>query len=913
MPRYVTCRATFVALCALLAAGAYANADTPKQVDISAGELSVALLKLAKQYGADLVYRPEQVHGLKTHGAHGQLTTEQAVTLLLQGTPLELRTDPSGAMLIAPPTAAAGSGQSTTKNVPSGSSDDGSNPKEAGKKSSQDFRLAQADQNAAGPSEVDKRKGEATDSKKTPGLEEIIVTGTHIRGTKDSPSSVEIYTRSDIDATGAITVQQFLRTLPQNFGGGASELTLNDISGGGQTNNTVNGSAPNLRGLGADATLVLINGHRVAPGNGDGDFVDVSMIPLTAIERIETVTDGASAIYGSDAVGGVVNFILRSNLEGAESRLQYGSVSNGSMHNVQAGQTVGHDWGSGSGLLSYQYSDQTPLSAGGRPYLEDAVLPLALIPEQVQHAAFANMNQEVLPGFDVHGDAGYSHRSTYLVAASRDFSGGVTTLGSSTTIDGYSGSVGLNLKLPRQSELALSATYSESDTNHLSYQTPSTQPLQTVVKTKSAIVSLDVNLDGVLISSPAGPIRYAVGGHVRRESFGNTYYFPPTDNTFYPRRTVGAGYVELRIPVMGQSAGSRGEPTLEFTLADRGEHYSDFGSTNNPQMGAIWRPLTSLTLRGTYGTSFKAPLLSQLNPVPFEVAIFPDYLFTPAPGGTLNTLSIYGGNPDLKPEKATDWTLGLEFKPLQLPGFTAKLTYYNITFRSRITMAGASICECDAFLDENIIGPAILQRNPPAALVQHWLSQPTYVDIFHVDPAAIGAIFDSRALNLSTVKTRGLDIRLAYKAMVRRAQLETGLDGTYILKFENQFTESSPAASVLNTVFSPTALRLRGRAIVTYGGVNAGVYANFTNAYTNNAITPEAHISSWTTADAVASYDFGPNKGSFDGLSLTLSITNLTNREPPFVHIPYGFGLDYDGANANPIGRYFSLLLQKRW
>src|SRR5882757_6327860 len=100
----VTMHAAFIAVCAMLSVGAYAIADTPKQVDIPAGELSVALLKLSKQYGADLVYRPEQVHGLQTHGAHGSLTTEQAVTQLLQGTPLELRTDPSGAMLIAPPT-----------------------------------------------------------------------------------------------------------------------------------------------------------------------------------------------------------------------------------------------------------------------------------------------------------------------------------------------------------------------------------------------------------------------------------------------------------------------------------------------------------------------------------------------------------------------------------------------------------------------------------------------------------------------------------------------------------------------------------------------------------------------------------------------------------------------------------------
>src|SRR5882672_12839418 len=107
----VTIRAILLALASTLSIAAYARADAPKHVDIPAGDLSQALLKLSKQYGADLVYRPEQVYGLKTNGAHGSLTTEQAVTQLLQGTPLEVRTDQSGAMLIAPP--ASGSAQAT--------------------------------------------------------------------------------------------------------------------------------------------------------------------------------------------------------------------------------------------------------------------------------------------------------------------------------------------------------------------------------------------------------------------------------------------------------------------------------------------------------------------------------------------------------------------------------------------------------------------------------------------------------------------------------------------------------------------------------------------------------------------------------------------------------------------------------
>src|ERR1700690_3070152 len=103
----VTVRATSIALCTMLSFGAYAMADAPRRVDIPAGDLAAALLKLSKQYGTELVYRPEQVRGIKTRGAHGNFTSEQVATLLLRGTPLELRTDPSGAMLIAPPMSAS--------------------------------------------------------------------------------------------------------------------------------------------------------------------------------------------------------------------------------------------------------------------------------------------------------------------------------------------------------------------------------------------------------------------------------------------------------------------------------------------------------------------------------------------------------------------------------------------------------------------------------------------------------------------------------------------------------------------------------------------------------------------------------------------------------------------------------------
>jgi outer membrane receptor protein involved in Fe transport len=887
--------------------------DLTRQVDFHIGpqRLSTALLAFSHQAKVQIIAGPE-VGSRKTGGVSGMHSIADGLATLLDGSSLEYRVinDTSITVGMSVTRDSGDAGKTTAAPL----LDDNADAAQNGS------RLAQLDHgsstNAAAPAgDVERMQPEKSSSDE---IDEIIVTGTHIRGVSASASETLVYTREDIDATGAISVQQFLQTLPQNFTG-ASESQMGAIAYQGSTNNTVNGSAPNLRGLGADATLVLIDGHRVAPGNSDGAFVDISMIPLAAVERIEIVTDGASAIYGADAVGGVVNIILRSKFEGAESRVQYGSVTKGSMHDIQASQTVGHEWAGGSGIVSYQYSDQTPLSAASRDYLQGVPLPFELLPEQVQQAVFATARQEVTSDIDVHGDAVYSRRYTYSTFTAGDPAEGVYSNFDPALINSYSTTLGSTVKLPRHSELALLATYSETDTNEATYQTsslaPSEPPLDLLTKTKSAIISLDANLDGVLATMPSGAVHYAVGAQYRKESYGNTFLVPLTDNTFYPSRKVDAGYAELRIPVLGQRSEGSADPVLEFTAADRAEHYSDFGSTNNPQFGAIWKPSSSLTVRATQGTSFKAPLLSELDPVPAQVVPFPGALFNPVPGGppNPNTLIVDGGNPNLKPEKATHWTVGLDFKPVQIEGLSSRLTYYDIIFRNEIVTSQASVNTANIFLEQAILGP-ILERNPSMAAIDQWISYPTYLNPFGVNPATITALLDDRYLNSSTASTRGLDFGLGYKTTLSAIRLDTGIDGNYILAFNQQFTSTAPNLSVLNTTYNPTSVRLRGRTIVGWGPLSAGLYLNFTNAYTNINVVPGAHVSSWTTADAILSYESAAAGGPLKGFSAALSVTNLTDRDPPYVANPNGYSdITYDGANANALGRYLSLRLQKRW
>jgi iron complex outermembrane recepter protein len=914
MMNKATIQATLVGLCTMLSPGAYAIADAPKQVDIPAGELSVALLRFSKQYGADLVYRPEQVRGVKTHGAHGSLTTEQAAAQLLQGTTLELRTDPSGAMLIAPP--GAGSTQGTNppdaSNTARGAGDDS---KEAGKRTSQEFRVAQVAQGTAGsPAVGDDQISEK--KRKEEGLSEIVVTGTHIRGVTSSASPVQIYTRDDIDRTGLGSIQAFIEKLPNNFAS-ASENTVAAVAGGGtaaSVGNSDGASAVNLRGLGNDSTLVLVNGRRIAPGGALGNITDLSLIPLSAVERVEIVSDGASAIYGSDAVGGVVNFILREDYEGAETRARYGSVSEGGSHETQIGQTVGKMWESGSALLSYQYFDRTPLSALDRAYSNTVQSPFALLPEQVSQSAYASLRQMLSNGIQLFGDGTFSHRSTYADAS---IPIDQRTLG---VIDAASGTLGGRSPISDTSALEISTTYGTSKTRD---QTNYGGIPSVFDDVRSSVLSVDAKLDGTIATTHAGTIAYAAGGQFRRESFDSEEAVAgsPGEQRFNPKRSISAGFAELRIPMVGPVSTSSGPNRLELNLAARYEHYSDFGSTTNPQLGVIWNPLVSLKVRGTVGTSFKAPLLSDLNPVPGGAFVIP--LSDPRGGSAscapfastdtcTNVLEVGGGNPGLEPEKARTWTVGFDWDPARIAGLKIDATYYNIYFKNRIASASSQVSNIlNALYLESVLGPTIVRRNPSLALVQQLASYPGYVNFLGIDLANIGAILDFRAQNLSAVRTDGLDLGISYKADLLTGTIETGMDATYILKFDDKFTPFSPSLEILNTPYNPVDFRTRARAEFQKGPVSVATFLNYTNSYKNSSFGPLVPVASWTTADINIAYRFSDGARAVSHATVMLGVTNVANKSPPFVANPNG--LNFDGTNANALGRFWFLQMSKAW
>jgi iron complex outermembrane receptor protein len=159
----------------------------------------------------------------------------------------------------------------------------------------------------------------------------VEITGSSIKRTDaETALPVQVLTRKEIAATGAVNVEQLLQTVSAMTSSGA---TVNSSASGATTGGL---SGISLRGLTSLRTLVLINGRRVAPYGigfvGDSVSVDVNSIPLAAIERVEVLKDGASAVYGSDAIAGVVNFILRKDFAGVELTADYGETTQGGAH-----------------------------------------------------------------------------------------------------------------------------------------------------------------------------------------------------------------------------------------------------------------------------------------------------------------------------------------------------------------------------------------------------------------------------------------------------------------------------------------------------------------------------------------------------------------------------------------------------
>ena len=194
-------------------------------------------------------------------------------------------------------------------------------------------------------------------------LRPVVVTGSRLNrpGTELSGNLI-VLDADAIRATGEVTVAGVLRQLPQNING-TSEVLGSTLNG---ARNFSGAATVNLRGIGSDSTLILVDGRRIGYSGILGGVTDISTIPLNMVERIEVLLDGSSAVYGSDAVGGVVNIITKKDYQGVDVSVNYARPHKSGYDETTLGVSTGFAWQGGRGVLGYEFFNDSGLDASGR-------------------------------------------------------------------------------------------------------------------------------------------------------------------------------------------------------------------------------------------------------------------------------------------------------------------------------------------------------------------------------------------------------------------------------------------------------------------------------------------------------------------------------------------------------------------
>ena len=887
--------APFVKLRTLVTASALAVAastttaaaeEAKKTFDIPAQPLGKALTNFSKQSDVIVVAPTALTTGKTSNAIKGDMSSEEALKALLGEAALKYKTSEDGSIVLT-----LASAQVT------------------GEQRTEPFRMAQISQEDT-VREVGARDGNEQDEPDV-----IVVTGTSIRGVYPGSSPLEVYSSADINALGTTSVDEFLARVPQNL----SSLTSNAGTSIGRVDNSGEINAVDLRGLGAGSTLVLLNGRRLSPA-GFGTTPDTSLIPLAALDRVEVLTDGASSIYGSDAVAGVMNFVLKDEFEGASTSARISSVTEGGYQSGGVDQLVGANWTGGSALASVGFRSSGPLDAEDRKFATADPQYLAPVDQRVN--AFLTARQSLNSNADIFGDFLYSKRDIKSVAAS-------FTTSTVNRVDSrqYYGNVGLNYAISDGLQLQTIATYSNFANDRETLFLP-----DQLVGTSDEFETIDLTakLDGNLFTLPAGDLRFAVGVNFLDET--SEVETLSTGESVVISRETTALFGEILVPIVSPESNAPFAKRIELSASGRYTDTSDFGDNFDPKIGLLWGVNDSLKLRGTFSTSFRAPRLRQTRSGGSQAFIIPVTFFggLPDPFTTDNsTVYLYANgvtNPNLTPETAESYTVGIDFTPTSIPGLSINATYYGIDYVDRIQEPTTDIFFAlgNPELFTSIISDDVTPDSVGALVADTFrVLDFSGLGIDTSDSVAIAnvvtQIYDIRLRNVGSSTIRGLDVRADYTTETGFGGLSAGTSASFIFEYDEQITSESPVVERLNSVTNPVDLRLRGYLGLSNDGWSGRINLNYVDSYENAALPGNDRVDSWTTVDFVTSYSFGAGRnGILRDTRIGLNVRNLFDEAPPFVEASGGAigvatSIGFDPANADPFGRLITFEITKDW
>jgi iron complex outermembrane recepter protein len=816
-------------------------------------------------------------------------------------------------------------------------------------------------------------------------VERIEVTGSRIkRNDLEGAAPIDVINREEIAKSGFSNLQQLLERTPVAGTGTFS------TRGNNQDSTANGGAAISLRGFGSDATLVLINGRRVAVSafaeNIANSFVDINSIPVAAIERIEILKDGASAVYGSDAVAGVVNIILRKDFDGAELSVSHGGTTGPSYDETSASMVWGTETDDANATLILDYFKNTTITGaemgrfgtanqapfGGNDFRSSRGFPGNFI---------VNGQTRISPGCPAERTFGQTcvfDYGPFVMANPPAERVGAIFQGSQNFTDTLQGYVEMSVQhnrskaggaptpLDRDAGLTVPASHPnnpfntnitinrfrtvdagprvwdiESDSLRMvvglrgeinswdwdvSAQKGRSEAMQTgskqqgwvrtdflqqqinlgkynpfggvhnpqevidaittslVRRGESHITAYDANISGEAFALGDQMVSVAAGVEYREEDafdqpddqFQRGLIFGTESISAQAARDQYAAYVEMLVPITDE---------LEFTVAGRYDHYSDFGSTTNPQLAMKWRPLDNFTLRASFGQGFRAPSLAQIGLGPSQESVFftdtyrcptPD-TSNPACASTDYTI-VFVGSEGLQPEESETFNLGAVWQVNEEFDITADI--WSITQDNKIDkndFENVYAAEC------NKQSSTICERLAP--LPGQQLGE-------------LSRLFNSY-VNVSSQEATGLDLSTSYRLSLQdMGMVRLSLDWSYINKFEKNGIDYAGE-------YNYPQHRWLASADWSLGDWGLVTSLNYVGEFEDYASPEDVESTKTRSVSAQLLLDIQARYNLNDKTQLVLGMNNALDEDPPFVSGDGDSDLyGYASKVHNPRGQY---------
>jgi iron complex outermembrane recepter protein len=845
---------TAAATAAMCVVPASAQGQASYRLDIPAQAMDSALTRLAAATHTQIVFRGDTVRGKHSNAVSGSYTADAAIAILLRGSGLTVARSARGVFVV---TAAA-----------------------------------VASQNEAGAAAVQTEP-------------EIVVTGSHIAGAPIASPVVRI-TQQRMREAGQRDLGEVIRSIPSNYGGGQNPGAR--FQTGDNSNTNVSGSsALNLRGLGPDATLTLLNGRRLAY-DANSQAVDISVIPLDAVSSIEVVADGASAIYGSDAVGGVANVILRPDYDGLSTAVTLGGATRGGGFQQAYEAVGGGRWRSGGVLVAVQYEQQDAVRSSQRDYTRYVIEPNTLLDAERHYSGLVTAHQDLGPALSFSIDALYSHR--YSNGA--EFSDPDYAATTRFTTESYAISPNLTWQLGGDWRATLSAFTGADDTHRFDdfIDKVSGDNLGGESFFRNRAWGGELDVQGRLVEIPGGAVRVAMGAGYRHNGFETVVVGSP-GSTYSCGRGDYYGFGELSVPLVSAANGMPLLRELAVSAAVRHEEYDRFGGVTTPKLGLVYAPLPGARFLLSWGRSFKAPTLAQqYGPFSVSLARASQRGAVGYPANATVLISS-GGNPDLGPERARTVSATLELEPALVAGLRLSATWYDIDYRDRVVQP---LLPPFAALSSPALAEFI-QYNPTpaeqAALIARDLNG-LFSSAGPYIPGNVVAIANGALINAARQRLQGVDLVGSYV-------LPVGADDIMFAGFASWLTSSqqnsagAPALQRAGTNFSPPRFRARGSVTGHFGAVTVAGFANYVGHLLDTTATPATRGDDMTTFDLNLIWQVPVARGPLGGVSVSLSAQNITDARPPYLAPLDDSVVNYDSTNYSPLGRFIRLSLRKTW